>query len=255
MQLLWPEDREPGPPFQHSKKKSGQEAFCPVLSEISMKSSCPTQFSRIQLYLIGLLLLFSGFVGCSSQIDAPVAPEAKSPEVRVSPTQFFVGDLKKLEPHLAMRAGAVHLEIDAQEIWVKCEVEYWQAGKKVGFTNGATRHKKGQVDASFSLTEINGPKGVPQYRITDSVGGDSSTVARDRPEPGKDGMTQNYVRDLKESVSLPKDHSEAVWAYLIYETTDPSPPKVVREGTIKEAAKEAKWAVVFKLGWKDIEKP
>src|SRR5689334_11538249 len=99
-------------------------------------------FRRGSLPFLVIALLLGG--GCGRQPTAEPAPEPdpSTAALRVSPSELFVGDLKRLEPHLRLASGCVRVDFRGPDRMIGQEVELWQGGKRVkGFGCGTSRVK------------------------------------------------------------------------------------------------------------------
>jgi len=199
-------------------------------------------------------LLLGVYAVCSR---APPAGAPASRAVRAVPAELFVGDLKRLEPHLGLSSGCVRLEFGPPDRFITLEPEVWQDGKPLRSDSSSARCGQGPAEASISITSVTSPGGKPQYRITTALSGPdrSSTSTRTRDAPGTEGGMHTYFKTLDGPVELPEGRPVAVWACLLYKPTSPFPPDAVRQGSFKEAARGAVWAVVFKVGWEEPKGP
>jgi hypothetical protein len=194
-------------------------------------------------------------VGCGRHPAQSSAPTPVSYAVRVSSSDLFLGDLKRLEPHLGLRAsGCVHLDIGKPDVSIAVKPEFWRDGKKLRsaslFTRGA---KPGPADVSISLREMTDFHGKPQYDVTTAISGASGDTsvhsAHDAPVI-TEGPTGE--KKLRGPVDLPPNKLVAVWAWLRYDSKADAPyPPASYKGSFEEAAKGAKWAVILKVGWSD----
>lgn len=202
-------------------------------------------------YLAAGVLLVGMAAGCSRTPAPATAPARPSRAVRATRSELFAGDLKRLEPHLGLSSGCVRLEFRPPDRIVTLEPEVWQDGKPVPGDRSSVRSDQGPADASISLTPLPVAGGKPRYRITTALfgPGGSSAATTTRDAPGTDGVRRTYLKTLDGPIELQEGEPVAVWAYLVYEATNPFPPYSVTHGSFEEAAKDAVWAVVFKVGW------
>jgi hypothetical protein len=156
-----------------------------------------------------------------------------------------------------MSSGCVRLDCGEPELFITLETERWQDGKKVA-TNKSTSRQSGLAEASISLKELPSLEGESRYQIVTAVAGRSrssaATTATDAPKAIENG-SRTFFKKLESPVDLPESNPVAVWAFLLYKATNPYPPDSVKNGTFEEAAKDAKWAVVLKVGWEPTRDP
>jgi len=185
-------------------------------------------------------------VGGCQQAAIPPAPPAGGTPVLASPCDLFTGGLKRLEPHLCLTTGCIHLDFTS-ELFVETRIDFWQDGKVSEGDRGATR-VAGPGEASISLHEMS-EGGKRCYRMVTATsgksGGGSSNRKIDMPDLGK--AWGSHVAKLEAPVELQEDKPVAVWALLTFEGLNNQDSQ--RGGTIEEQAKRAKWAVVMKVTW------
>src|SRR5947208_1779344 len=103
----------------------------------------------VTLVLGGSILLFAG--GFSRK---PAPAGAAPVGVRVSPSELFAGEAKRLEPHLGLTSGCAHLESAHAVVWIGAEVELWQDGKLVKVVGGGQHRVEEPNEVSVSLQEV-----------------------------------------------------------------------------------------------------
>src|SRR5438477_2011904 len=111
-------------------------------------------------------------VSLSVSCERKPAP-APARAVRVSPSELFIGDLKRLEPHLGLTSGCVRLDSGGPALWFGMEVELWQGGKRIKSLGASHRRWEGPGEASISLKEETGPSGKPKCRLVEASSGKS----------------------------------------------------------------------------------
>jgi hypothetical protein len=181
----------------------------------------------------------------------PAAPPSRT--IRASHADFFTGDLKRLQPHLGMTVGCVHLEYAPPDRFVGLEAQFWQDGKPLRGGPGYFRSPGGPADATISLTPVTGPGGKPQFRFMTALTGPDGYAATGstRDAPTTEGL-QSYIKTLDKPIEILDGPPVPVWAYLLYKRTGGVFPREdLRDGTFDEAARAVEWAVVLRIGWKE----
>src|SRR5205823_4330875 len=99
--------------------------------------------------LLASALLLGG--GCGRKPATPEpAPDSGTAALRVSPSELFTGDLKRLEPHLRLTSGCVRLDFRGPDRMIGVEVELWQGGKPAKwFTRWSGRTGPGELSVSL----------------------------------------------------------------------------------------------------------
>src|SRR5262245_12952833 len=108
---------------------------------------CRAKVANLPVFL-GLLSTTGVIGGCSGN-SAPTAPAPRV--LKVSPSDLFVGSLKRLEPHLGMSSGAVRLDFTGPPIWLKDNLEFWQGGgdRRSFGSGGRLQNERGEVTISL----------------------------------------------------------------------------------------------------------
>jgi hypothetical protein len=202
---------------------------------------------------LGLLLVLSG-VALLPPLPGASGQERKSdPAIGASPSSLFPKDLARLEPHLGMETGCVGLAPRfTGTASVRLTLERWQQGKVTEIGRLDTKVSSLLAHSvSISVREVE-RRGKSQYRITvvHSVSSDARAWGTrevglwflDPPafEPKATGRKQ-----LPEEVSITASGAVPVWALLYSSSGDIKGGKK----TVAESAKEAEWAIVFKVGF------
>ncbi|MDB5310382.1 MAG: hypothetical protein JWO38_4584 [Gemmataceae bacterium] len=182
----------------------------------------------------------------------PPTPEPRS--VRISRSDLFPGDLKRLAPHLGLAAtGCVHFDVTGSDWTIGMEVESYQKGKPRSLGSSWTPHKhSGEV--SISLREVTDPNGKLEFQIvmafTNQSESGSWTSRIEAPDGGR-GVSNRSTTYLRASGSrdLAEGERVAVWAHTAYEDVRQMRPA----DSLVDEAKQGKWAVVLWVWWEEIK--
>jgi hypothetical protein len=195
--------------------------------------------------------------GCHRSASVASAPASGATAVTVSTCELFTADLKRLEPHLGLTTGCVKLQF-ASEVFIGKTVEVWQDGKQIPMQPERSEGLLGGPgELTISLKEETDHNGVRSYRMVLATSGQSfggSSISRiEMPDLGKEGsITVFFPAKLEGPIDLPEDKPAAVWAYLANvhkQNAAYSEPK----GTIEQQVKQATWAVVVKVYWRNAK--
>jgi len=205
--------------------------------------------------LLPTLALLGISAGCrrSATSDNAEATPA-SGVIRINPSELFINDLKRLEPHLGLTTGCVRLESPDKELFFGIEWELWESGQRVrGLGYAQSRVRKPEM-ASFSIKETTGPKGEQRYRLVSSVsdrtgsGGQATDNFALEPVNVKETLMSS-----PEKLDGPRDLAEGekvlVWAYVIHQDM-----KHPRGPTINDALAKCHRALAVKVWWNAIGK-
>jgi hypothetical protein len=189
--------------------------------------------------------------GCRRTAATDQANAAPGPDiVRISPSELFVNDLKRLEPHLGLTTGCYRVEAPDREMMFGDEWELWKDGKRVRrLDSGKVRVRKPDI-ASFSLKEVTGPKGERRFQYIFSIsakeGGGAATTSIEAPEPAFGIMASS--EKLVGPRDLAANEKVLAWAYIIRDMKQSHGP------TIEEALAKCRWALAVKIWWEPIKK-
>lgn len=162
-------------------------------------------------------------------------------EIVVKPTKLFVGELRRLEPHLRLVTGAVDLDYRGPEVPVTLRIEIWSGGELLSDGDSMTGRLNGPGEASISVREVASADGEARYEVVTALGknGFSSAVRRLTAPDLVDKA--RWPMELTAPVTLERNEPLAVWALLV--DGFGSQP----EGSIDEAAQRVDWALVLRL--------
>ncbi len=186
------------------------------------------------------------FFGCGRRQDSP---PGKPPEgaIRLSPSELFRGDLKRIEPHLGLTSGCFKVEFAGTDQWVRRRIEVWQNGKARHLSTSG-QPLKGPSEISISVREMDDPRGeVKKYLVTEAIEANTSGAGRQVVDAPQFKNMHSTTYAGHDAVTIRQgDPPVAVWALVAYETQAGGPlpgPK----GSVEEAAKNADWALVLKV--------
>jgi len=220
-----------------------------------MSEQCgPCRRGTPLILFIGMLLLGFIYVLWGRHGVSPTNSTTQSINeptfVRVSPSELFQGDLKRLAPHLDFLAtGSVKLETNGQ-IWVTMDLEEWNNGKSRPHGGGGSR-VAGPAECSYSIRSIVGTNGRSQYSLCESIAQNgttsSSRTSFDQPKEGASGDKEIRHKSITENVELSEGESTTLWGYLIFKPGEAN-SKAAHE-SIDEMAKRAEHAIIVKIKW------
>jgi len=214
-------------------------------------------------YRIGILVsMLLGTVGCEQRV-VETATEEPANVLRLKNAELFTGDTKRLIPHLRLAAFA-NVKYDMTNmkgrLYLKYKIERWAHGKVLpgygdGDWSGATVGQSGEVSIS-----LKGVTETDEKLVFDSVvaitSGESDmsgrgTVTIPWKKPANASMTLKQ-KTISDTIECPKEQATTVWGYygLTLETANKMMHRTDNK-TFEELAKEADWAVLFQLKWKE----
>jgi hypothetical protein len=213
--------------------------FCVLFSGTDLRSGLHSFWTRTQ----------------NEQTDAEPAIHV----LRVSPSELFIGDAKRLEAHLDLTTGGcVKVVAPEPDLYLGLETEVWHNGKVKWHSNG--NHYVREPDTvSFSLREATDEKGQRKYLYAEGVtaknGSGRTRHYVEMPEENTQEMilANRYTENLHHPLELIEGEKAAVWAYVI-SNQDTSRPFTVPSG-FDEPIKTARWAFVVKVSWQRHKAP
>ncbi|MCK4851291.1 MAG: hypothetical protein KAT11_08070 [Phycisphaerae bacterium] len=183
--------------------------------------------------------------GCKQNSSKPEVPD-KLPTagiIRITPSELFTGELKKIEPHLASTNGCVRIEYAGPKTWFKDRIVIWQNGQARDISAGESLVKEPlDGNMSFSLHDVSSYNDELGYKfILAGPAGSTSTMYLPKcDELGESGsnLLGSYLK-LSGPVEIPDDEEVAVWGYCWRPGGEWD-----RSLSIEEQAMRSKWAVV-----------
>ena len=202
---------------------------------------------RLAHCLVVAALVWLGRADAANPVPAP-APRV----MRVSRSELFTGDLKRLEPHLGLTSsGCIKIDFEGPEIWFGTEEEVWQDGKLLQGLSKSNSRLEGPKEVSFSLKQITYDD-KPKHRMVSAVSAKSrgGSSAFTGVLPGTPGNSSG-VAELDAPIELEPGKSIAVFAFV--EDEHKPGQEYSLGGTFDEKIKRAKRAIVFKISWKETK--
>jgi len=168
--------------------------------------------------------------------------KAKNQEfIHIEPSSLFKGDAKVLEPHLNMMGGAVRLSFEGENKYIHTKIEIWENGK-VKDSRGlfTTYVLKNSFDGEASISlrdDVHDEKLFDMITAVGDNGFSSSKSFVDKPDAEMSYSTNR----LNEDKTVSFGEETAIWALI------GDKEGILTNGDIEESAKEADWALVYKI--------
>ncbi|MBM7647384.1 hypothetical protein JOC78_000305 [Bacillus ectoiniformans] len=187
--------------------------------------------------ILTLVAVAIGFLlsACSSE-----EPKSQKGYLTIEPSQLFVGDTKKLEPHMGLIGGAVHLKYDGDYKILQTKYEIWEKGKLTKSSNAfGTSFEEGLDDElTFSLKTNENMFDAVLAVSSNKKGYSSSHFSVPK-------FNEEYAYGpvpIEESIKVKEGKDEAMWGLIANKDG-----RISSEGDINKAAKVADWAFVVKV--------
>jgi hypothetical protein len=208
----------------------------------------------ITLFFI-ISFLFSGCMESKSkQATYGSAPESSRPGqtgyLTVSPVNLFDGDAAKFRAFLGPMSGAVKLKYKGNKPKMKLVVEVWQNGIKaqtVGEMTGDISRQTpnvGGFDGEFAISvkERNNDGKKPHYMITAALLDGTGSTSSEFEIEKNPKMNSSVTLQLNDDLQVPDSREIAIWGM---QATDEN--GISASGSIDEASKKAKWALICRV--------
>lgn len=166
--------------------------------------------------------------------------------IRISPSSLFEGDTKKLEPHLDLISGCVKIKYSGPKKYMSTSYEIWEEGKlkkTSALLYGSLIEKNYDGEVSISLKNKSSDDLDPKYKLTiaNENGSGAFSFVPEITIP-LDGGRRPLT--IMKDTEVSDNNKVAVWGYATYK--DGIIQSSLDKG-IEESAKEASWAIVFKI--------
>lgn len=197
--------------------------------------------------MIALCIFIVLIIGCNNDI---VPLDQDTEQVLIQPSEFFEGDLKKLEGHLGLTTGCLAVEYKGNKNTMGLSYEIWEKGKKVSshdeyysipIENGFT----GEI--SFSIKKLYNDLNEPLekmlfnsvFQSKDGYWRCSKNIESISPSP----IQSESV--LEEAVTSHSDDSIPIWGIVGAENS------LSTYSDIERTVKRADWGLMIRLWFKD----
>lgn len=191
--------------------------------------------------IIGLIVLSGCTINDSKNKETKVA--------KISPSNLFVGETKRLEPHLGLTTGAVDIEYNGDKKGFKVTIEIWENGEVIesqdGFTSMIEKGFKGQFSISLKQLLLDDLEKQENMEMITVIRDESGYSSSKRYIKGFDNISGWSPVELQETINIEDDESIAVWGLIGGDS--------IHYIDIIEAAKYADWALVAKISFVDME--
>jgi hypothetical protein len=193
-----------------------------------------------------VLLTVAACLGCGSPApERPAIPAAK-PEhtIRVTPTDFFSGDLKRLGPHLAFISAVCFKVKPGGEVRCRPEMELWREGKRIDIPKYGFRTDPTSDEISFTVRRLP-PENGDSTRYMAVVGGmEQFGRVFDKPrfQPPLEVAFGPVSLEKPLDITL-QSGSAIVWAMGGGDGLNPSDPQDKLQGQLEALP----WAMILRL--------
>ncbi|GMQ57273.1 hypothetical protein AN1V17_16680 [Vallitalea sediminicola] len=198
---------------------------------------------KIKISVI-LLIIALVIIGCSK-----IAGIEKG-TVKVTRSDLFEGESKKLKPHMGLISGCVKVKYKGDKKFISCKYEIWENGETTETSGLFSKSIDGEFDGevSISLKElINNDLEISEDMIMTTAIGNESGYSSNRRYIKRFDKEYGYSPyDLTEEIIETDEAEIDVWG-LMANGDEVYNPK----GSIEKTAKEVDWAIVLKIYFKD----
>jgi hypothetical protein len=193
----------------------------------------------------------------STAQEKRIRGEPSKRPLRLSPSELFQGDLKRLEPHSGLTAsGCFKLDCSvsglpegstAPPLPVQVQLQLWEEGKARSLSS-MTPSLSDPCELSISVREVPQAKEGVKYRVTAALGGKggNSFATEDVPLPKAEKELQPRfltIRKLEKKVEVKPKESVAVWVFACEKGTG----KAVADESFEQVAKRVEWALLLSV--------
>lgn len=197
--------------------------------------------------LLGLVLCLTLLITSCNARDV-----IKQEGFQAEPLPLFEGDEKRYKPFLGSLSEAVKLRYTGSKGSIRVTAELWEYGvltKTLGSITGGLQSKEGSAsfenELIISIKELRSEpdnKGT-RFAATVALIGDNGSSTSELLIESPLKLTNKMPISLGEAKQLSETEDAAVWGF---QATDESSLRTVDFSP--EYLKEAKWAVIFKVG-------
>ncbi len=213
----------------------------------------PQTHWNIQHVVILAVLWIEG--GCNPATHGPAAnpsstPGTTTPISNISPIDFFSPEQKRLSQHLNWQTGCFKIESINQKGTISYRLELWKQG---GLTERSAAVGIGsttitipeQGELSIAVSDEQTRFRVTQAFYLGGTGGSSGPSFFDKPTLENSSTS---VVQIRGNVELQRGKEVVPWAYMIHKSTGESRSNRNPDHQIIEQVRNAKWALVLKIG-------
>ena len=191
-----------------------------------------------------LVILTLVIIGCSK-----IAGIEKG-TVKVTHSDLFEGESKKLKPHMGLISGCVKVKYKGDKKFISCKYEIWENGEITETSGLFSKSIDGEFEGevSISLKElINNDLEISEDMIMTTAIGNESGYSSNRRYIKRFDKEYGYSPyDLTEEIIETDEAEIDVWGLMAEDDNIYSP-----KSSIQATAKEMDWAIVLKIYFED----
>lgn len=165
--------------------------------------------------IIFILVIIILLIGCTNEEEISLTEDNS---VVISPSELFVGDTKKLEPHMDLSTGSVKVNYSGDKKYIRIKYEVWEKGEStkenVILSSIIKNGFNGEI--SFSIKKLINDKLEPMdlFKLRSVVSKDngysaSTTYIDEIPLEYSYGPTE-----LEEKVKGKEDEENIIWGVI-----------------------------------------
>jgi RNA polymerase sigma factor (sigma-70 family) len=231
-----------------------------ALAERVVNNMLLTKIKRVMVLLLLAGLLLGGVVfgvALAQGKNRSTGTPARVP-LRLSPSDLFAGELKRLEPHFGLAAsGCFKLDRTVKGLPegttlprqpVQVHLQLWENGKARSVSS-MTPTLSERAELSISVREVPHMKEGVRYRVTTSLGsrGGNSFTTEDVPLPKRKNELESRfmtVRKLDQALEIKDRRPITLWVLAC----EKGGSKIEANESLEQLAKRVEWALVLSIG-------
>ncbi|EOD00234.1 hypothetical protein [Caldisalinibacter kiritimatiensis] len=191
-----------------------------------------------------VLIIILVLIGCSK------TEIIEENTVRVSDSDLFEGELKKLEPHMGLITGSAKIEYNGDKDFIGCKYEIWENGEITETSDIFSTRIDGEFDGeiNISLKQLinNELEKSDNMIMTTSLGNENGYSSSTKYIKRFDENYGYSPYELTEEIIVTDDSDISVWGLMASDDSVFS-----QEKTIEETAEKVDWAIVVKVYFKN----
>jgi len=165
--------------------------------------------------IIFILVIIILLIGCTN--EQKISPSEDN-NVIISPSELFVGDTKKLEPHMDLTTGSVKVNYSGEKEFIRIKYEIWENGEstKENIILSSMIKNGFNGEISFSIKKLINDELEPMelFKLKSVVSKDngysaSTTYIDEIPLEYSYGPTQ-----LEEEIKANEDEEIIIWGVI-----------------------------------------